>query len=77
MNDVQAAQQELIEEFRFFDNWMDRYQYLIDLGRRLPEFPESEKTEQNCCYGFTVTSARRISWKRLSSSPAHWASSNT
>jgi cysteine desulfuration protein SufE len=47
MNDVQAAQQELIEEFRFFDNWMDRYQYLIDLGRRLPEFPESEKTEQN------------------------------
>lgn len=47
MSEVQAAQQELIEEFEFFDNWMDRYQYLIDLGRRLPEFPEADKTEAN------------------------------
>lgn len=47
MNEVQKAQHELIEEFRFFDDWMDRYQYIIDLGRRLPEFPESEMTEAN------------------------------
>jgi cysteine desulfuration protein SufE len=47
MNEVQSAQQELIEEFAFFDNWMDRYQYIIDLGRRLPEFPEADKTEAN------------------------------
>lgn len=47
MNEVLAAQQELIEEFSFFDNWMDRYQYLIDLGRRLPEFPESDMTDAN------------------------------
>jgi len=47
MNEVRQAQQELIEEFRYFDNWLDRYQYLIDLGRRLPEFPEAEKTEDN------------------------------
>jgi cysteine desulfuration protein SufE len=47
MNEVTNAQQELIEEFSFFDNWMDRYQYIIDLGRRLPEFPESDKTEAN------------------------------
>ena len=47
MNEVVNAQQELIEEFSFFDNWMDRYQYIIDLGRRLPEFPEAEKTEAN------------------------------
>jgi len=46
-NDVQAAQDELIEEFQFFDNWMDRYQYLIDLGRRLPEFPEAERNDAN------------------------------
>ena len=46
-NEVQAAQDELIEEFQFFDNWMDRYQYLIDLGRRLPEFPESLRTDAN------------------------------
>lgn len=47
MNEVQNAQSELIEEFKFFDDWMDRYQYIIDLGRRLPEFPEAEKTEAN------------------------------
>ena len=46
-NEVQAAQQELIEEFKFFDDWMDRYQYIIDLGRRLPEFPEADKTDDN------------------------------
>ena len=38
-NEVDQAQQEIVEEFGFFDDWMDRYQYLIDLGRRLPEFP--------------------------------------
>jgi cysteine desulfuration protein SufE len=46
-NEAQAAQDALVEEFRFFDNWMDRYQYLIDLGRRLPEFPEAERTDAN------------------------------
>lgn len=47
MNEVENAQSELIEEFQFFDDWMDRYQYIIDLGRRLPEFPEAEKTDAN------------------------------
>lgn len=46
-NEVQAAQEELIEEFRFFDDWMDRYQYLIDMGRRLPEFPDAERVDAN------------------------------
>jgi cysteine desulfuration protein SufE len=44
---VQAAQEELVEDFGLFDNWMDRYQYLIDLGRRLPEFPESDRIDAN------------------------------
>ena len=47
MNEVEKAQQEIIEEFSFFDNWMDRYQYLIDLGRRLPDLPPSERVEKN------------------------------
>ena len=47
MSEVRAAQDELIEEFGFFDNWIDRYQYIIDLGRRLPEFPEADKTDDN------------------------------
>lgn len=46
-NDVMSAQQELIGEFQFFDDWMDRYQYLIDLGRRLPEFPDGYKCDAN------------------------------
>ena len=46
-SEVQAAQEELVEEFAFFDNWMDRYQYLIDMGRRLPEFPEADRIEAN------------------------------
>ena len=46
-NEVQAAQEELVEDFGLFDNWMDRYQYLIDLGRRLPEFPESDRIDAN------------------------------
>lgn len=46
-NEVQAAQDEVIEEFAFFDDWMDRYQYLIDLGRRLPALSDSERVEEN------------------------------
>ena len=47
MNEVQQAQDELVEEFQFFDNWMDRYQYIIDLGRRLPPFPDEDRVEKN------------------------------
>ena len=46
-SEVADAQQEVVEEFQFFDNWMDRYQYLIDLGRRLPEFPEADRVATN------------------------------
>jgi cysteine desulfuration protein SufE len=47
MNEVEQAQAEVIEEFAFFEDWMDRYQYLIDLGRRLPELPASDRSEEN------------------------------
>lgn len=47
MNEVRKAQDDLVEEFSFFDDWMDRYQYIIDLGKRLPEFPQHEKIEEN------------------------------
>ena len=46
-NEVQAAQDDVIEEFAFFDNWMDRYQYLIDLGRRLPALTTMELVDEN------------------------------
>lgn len=41
--DAQAAIQ---EEFAFFSDWSERYQYLIDLGRKLPDLPVEFKTEQ-------------------------------
>lgn len=46
-NEIQIAQQELIQDFEFFEDWMDRYQYLIDLGRRLPEFPDEYRNDEN------------------------------
>lgn len=46
-NEVEKAQQEIIEEFRFFDDWVDRYQYLIDLGRRLPDLPAEDRVDAN------------------------------
>ncbi len=38
---------ELAENFALFDDWEDRYRYLIDLGRKLPDFPDALKTEAN------------------------------
>lgn len=47
MTTIAEAQEELIEEFAFFDDWMDRYRYIIDLARNLPEFPTEWQTEAN------------------------------
>ena len=40
------AQKEIAEAFAFFGDWSERYQYLIDLGRRLPAFPDALRQEQ-------------------------------
>jgi len=45
------AQQEIIEEFSLFDDWMDRYQYLIDLGRKLPPLPFDQMTDDRLLDG--------------------------
>ena len=44
-------QQEIIDEFPFFDSWMDKYQYLIDLGKELEPLTDSEKNEGNLVRG--------------------------
>jgi cysteine desulfuration protein SufE len=49
--DIKRSQADLIDEFQLFDNWLDRYEYLIDLGRRLPEFPAEYKTEEYRLHG--------------------------
>jgi cysteine desulfuration protein SufE len=38
---------ELAENFSLFDDWEDRYRYIIDLGKKLPDMAEDEKTEAN------------------------------
>ncbi len=43
---AELAQLELVEEFEMFDNWMDRYQYIIDMGKQLPDFPEERRTDE-------------------------------
>jgi cysteine desulfuration protein SufE len=45
------AQRAIAEEFAFFGDWSERYQYLIDLGRKLPDFPEGWKTEEHRLHG--------------------------
>lgn len=42
---------DILENFEFLDDWEERYAYIIDLGKGLPEFPESEKTEENYVHG--------------------------
>lgn len=47
LNEIHIAQEELVADFELFEDWMDRYQYLIDLGRRLPDFPDELRTDEN------------------------------
>jgi cysteine desulfuration protein SufE len=45
--EIEIAQDEVVEEFAYFDDWVDRYQYLIDLGRRLPPLSDAELIDAN------------------------------
>ena len=48
---IEEAQEEVIEEFNGFDDWMDKYQLLIDLGNEQKPLPEEYKTEKNLIDG--------------------------
>lgn len=45
------AQDTIRDEFAFFADWSERYQYLIDLGRKLPALPDAWKTEEHRLHG--------------------------
>ena len=45
VSSAEQAQQDIVDEFAFFGDWTERYQYLIDLGRKLPPFAEALKTD--------------------------------
>lgn len=48
---IQEIQNDIIEEFSMFDNWEERYQYMIDLGKTLPLIDEQYKTEDHIIKG--------------------------
>lgn len=51
MQTINEIQDEIIEEFSELDDWMDRYQLLIDLGGEQEALPDSDKTDQNLIDG--------------------------
>lgn len=48
---IKEIQDEIVNEFSMFDDWMQRYEYIIDLGRALPLIDEQYKTEDNIIKG--------------------------
>jgi cysteine desulfuration protein SufE len=48
---IKEIQDEIIDEFSMFDDWMQRYEYIIDLGKNLPLIQEEFKTDDNIIKG--------------------------
>ncbi|WP_166921557.1 SufE family protein [Flavobacterium poyangense] len=48
---IKEIQNEIVEEFSMFDDWMQRYEYIIELGKSLPLIKEEYKTEDNLIKG--------------------------
>ncbi len=51
MADIQTIQNEIVEEFSFFEDWMQRYEHMIELGKSLPLIHSEFKTEENIIKG--------------------------
>ena len=69
------AQGAIRDEFAFFSDWSERYQYLIDLGRKLPDFPDTWKTEEHRLHGcqsmvwiVAAGDAKRLDFQAISDS---------
>jgi len=48
---LKEVQEEVVDTFAMFDEWLDKYEYLIDLGKNLPPYPEAEKTDDRLIKG--------------------------
>lgn len=48
---LQDVENEIIDEFSLFDDWLDKYEYLIELGKALKEYPEDRKTDDRLVKG--------------------------
>lgn len=52
---IQEIQNEIIDEFSFFENWEERYEHLIELGKSLTPIPEEKKTDDKIIKGCQST----------------------
>lgn len=50
-NNIDEVQADLIKRLNYFENWKDRYKYIIDMGKQLDAMPEEYKTEANRIHG--------------------------
>lgn len=48
---LEEKKQEVLADFSLYEEWLDKYEYLIELGKGLPPFPEEKKTEENLIKG--------------------------
>ncbi|PHR72539.1 MAG: Fe-S metabolism protein SufE [Lutibacter sp.] len=48
---IKEIQEEIIDEFSMFDDWMERYEYIIELGKTLPLITDTHKLEENLIKG--------------------------
>jgi cysteine desulfuration protein SufE len=48
---IENKQQEIIDEFRIFDDWMEKYEYIIELGKELPRINDAKKTDDRLIEG--------------------------
>ena len=48
---LQEKKEQIIEEFSMFDEWLDKYEYLIELGKALAPYPEEKKTDDRLIKG--------------------------
>ncbi|MBT8271919.1 MAG: SufE family protein [Flavobacteriaceae bacterium] len=51
MSSIKDIQNEIVDEFSMFDDWMQRYEYMIELGKSLPLIAEEHKTDSNIIKG--------------------------
>ena len=48
---LKEVEEDIIEEFAEFDEWLDKYEYIIDLGKSLDSYPEDKKTDEHLIKG--------------------------
>lgn len=55
MNSIEGIEKEIVDEFELFDEWSDKYQYIIELGQKLPSLDDKYKKEENKIKGCQST----------------------